>query len=264
MLKGSAYIFYSRGKINIKGLGERQTYFVEPPSSDVKLQLDVVRNDSGEFGTVPVVNVDGEAEPSTSVKKEEVLRSPSFVTYNKCTMVSTPSVQFIQNLPMCTNPNFETNGDGDDHRPERVSSPGLQMRRLVPGSTYTPSGSPNVTPRTSNAESPESQLKKSNRIAPHNGNSRSELRQPPPSIMEVPETIESGRVSRNSNSSGTIIDAFISKNDGQGSSSVDPGASGSSSEGSEQENSSDHSENGDGSRGSRSNRRAKKAKCVIS
>ena len=256
-MKGSPYIFYSRGKINVKGLGERQTYFVEPPSSNVKPQLEVVRNDSGEVGAVPVVNVDGETGPSTSVKKEEVLRSPSFVTYNKCTMVSTPSVQFLPNLP--ANPTFESN---DEHnlRPERSSGGGLEMHRLA-----TPGTSPAVSPRTSCAESPESQLKKNNRIAPHAHTSRSELRPPPPVIQEVSESSESGRVSRNSNSSGTIIDAFISKTENGTSSSVDPNtAAGSSSGGSEHENSSDHSESSDDSRNGRSNRRAKKAKCVIS
>ena len=255
MLKGSPYIFYSCGKIYLKGLGERQTYFVEPLSSDIELQLDVVCNNSGEVGGVPVVNIDGETGPSTSMEKEEVLRSPSFVTYKKCTMVTTPSVQFLQNL--FANPTYESN---DEHnlRPKHSSGRGLEKHWLT-----TPGTSPTVSPSKFCTESPESQMRK-NKIVPHAHTSRSELRPPPSVQQEVPDLSESGRVSRNANSSGTIINAFISKAENGTRSSVDPNTAGPGNGGSEHENSSNHSESSDYSTNERSNRRAKKAKCVIS
>ena len=155
-LKSSPSIFYSRGKINMKGLGDQQTYFVEPPSSDVKPHLDLVRNDSeGSSSTIPVINVD--EVQSTNVKKEDVSRSPSFVTYNKCTMVTTPSVQFIHTSP--SNPNFETNDEFSQDRPDRVSSEGLMMCR--PSVSASAENSPMPTPRNSSIDSPDTQIRKS-------------------------------------------------------------------------------------------------------
>lgn len=245
LLKGSPYVFYNRGKINIKGLGERQTYFVEPSDSNVK---PLVRNDS----SVPMINVASKSN-FLDVKKEDVLRSPSFVKYNKCTMVTTPSVQFLANAP--PNPHFESNSDEEHTR--RSSSPGLEMHRLSPAVTPVPS--PMTSPRTSQVDSPEAQFRKHNKVAPQN--SQSELRLPPPTIAEVSE---SGRTSRNSNSSGIVVDAFISKNRTAGNS-VDPVATTSGGNGgSGQENSNECSiDSEDSSRGSSSNRQ-KKAKCVIS
>ena len=118
LMKGSPYVFYSHGKITIKGLGQRQTYLIEPPSSTVNSHLELVRNDSDSSSSIPIVNVDEETSPNLTLsRKEEVLRSPSFVTYNKCTMVSTPSVQFLHTAPSI--PTFE-----DDNRERRSSSPG--------------------------------------------------------------------------------------------------------------------------------------------
>ena len=254
-LKGSPYIFYSRGYINIKGLGDRQTYFVEPPSSNTKPQLEVVRNDS----MVPIVSVD--EVQSTSAKKEDVVRSPSFVTYNKCTMVTTPSVQFIHTAP--SNPNFETDEDLSQPRPDRISGDGLVMCRPSVSAENTPV----TSPRSSNVDSPETQIRK-NRVAPNKTTSKSELR-PPPTIEEVSES-GSGRTSRNSNNnSASVIDAFISKNNTVSANGGAPAAVAtttvSNREQSMQENStSEHSDSGDSSGSERSNRRARKGKCVIS
>ena len=74
LMKGSPYVFYSRGKITIKGLGQRQTYFVEPPSSTVNSHLELVRNDSDSSSSIPIVNVDRETSPNLTLsRKEEVL-----------------------------------------------------------------------------------------------------------------------------------------------------------------------------------------------
>lgn len=254
-LKGSPYIFYSRGYINIKGLGDRQTYFVEPPSSSVKPQLEVVRYDS----MVPIVNID-EVE-STSAKKEDVFRSPSFVTYNKCTMVSTPSVQFIHTAP--SNPNFEIDEDLSQPRPDRISGEGLVMCRPSVSAENTPV----TSPRSSSVDSPETQIRK-NKVAPNKITSKTELR-PPPTIEEVSES-GSGRTSRNSNNNSlSVMDVFISKDNTANANGGAPAAvavmTTSNREQSMQENStSDYSESGDSSGSERSNRRARKGKCVIS
>ena len=146
----------------------------------------------------------------------------------------------------------------DDNRERRSSSPGLEMQRLAPG--YSPASTPLTTPRTSTSESPDIQYRKNNRVAPQN--SRNELR--PSSV--IAEVSESGRTSRNSVSSGTVIDAFILKNGSVGNS-VDPpaGTSGpSTSNGEREQNASgEHSESGDSSSSGKSNR-SRKAKCVIS
>ena len=259
-MKGSPYIFYSRGKINVKGLGDRQTYFVEPPSSEVKPHLDLVRNDSeGSSSAIPIINVD--EVQSTSIKKEDVSRSPSFVTYNKCTMVTTPSVQFIHTSP--SNPNFE-NDESSQDRPDRVSGEGLIMCR--PSVSASAENSPMPTPRNSSIDSPDTQIRK-NKVAPHKTISKIELRPPPPTIEEVSE---SGRSSRNSNNSISVIDAFISKNGtaANGGTSVDRttvASTTANNQQSVQENSSpDQSESGDSSGSEKSNKRAKGGKCVIS
>ena len=252
-LKGSPYIFYSRGYINIKGLGDRQTYFVEPPSSNVKPQLEVVRNDS----IIPIVNVD--EVQSIGTKKEDFLRSPSFVTYNKCTMVTTPSVQFIHTAP--SNPNFETDEDLSQLRPDRVSGEGLVMCRPSVSAENTPV----PTPRSSNIDSPETQIRK-NKVAPNKTTSKTELR-PPPTIEEVSES-GSGRTSRNSNNnSASVINAFISNNrtTSNGGTPASLATTTANREQSMEENStSDQSEGGESSGSDRSNGRSKKGKCVIS
>ena len=256
-LKGSPYIFYSRGYINIKGLGDRQTYFVEPPSSNVKPQLEVVRSDS----LVPVVNID--EVRATGIKKEDVLRSPSFVTYNKCTMVSTPSVQFIHTAP--SNPNFESDEYSSELRPDRVSGEGLVMCRPSVSSENTPM----PTPKSSSADSPDAQIRR-NKVAPNKTTSKSDLR-PPPTIQEVSE-VGSERTSTNSNNnSASIIDAFISNN-GTAVNGETPAAVATTAANREQQSTQEnsgseacHSEGGDSSGSDRSNRRAKnKGKCVIS
>ena len=255
-LKGSPYVFYSRGHINIKGLGDRQTYFVEPPSSNVKPQLEIVRHDS----IVPILSID-EVEP-TSIKKEDVMRSPSFVTYNKCTMVSTPSVQFIHTAP--SNPKFETDQDTDQLRPDRISGEGLVMCR--PSISDSAENTPVPTPRSSNVDLPETQIRK-NKIAPNKITSRSELR-PPPTIEEVSES-GSGRTSRNSNNnSAAVMDVFISgtKNGTvvNGETPVAVAMATTSREQSMQENPIlEHSDGGESSGSDGSNRR-RKGKCVIS
>lgn len=252
-LKGSPYIFYSRGYIHIKGLGDRQTYFVEPPSSNVKPQLEVVRNDS----LVPIVNVD--EVQSIGIKKEDVVRSPSFVTYNKCTMVSTPSVQFIHTAP--SNPNFETDEDLSQLRPDRVSGDGLVMCRPLLSAENTPV----PTPRSSSVDLPETQIRK-NKVAPNKTTSKTELR-PPPTIEEVSES-GSGRTSRNSNNNSTsVINTFISSNRtaSNGGTPAALATTTANQEQSMQENStSDQSEDGESSGSDTSSRRSKKGKCVIS
>ncbi len=254
-LKGSPYIFYSRGYINIKGLGDRQTYFVEPPSSNVKPQLEVVRHDS----IVPLLSID--EVQSTSIKKEDVVRSPSFVTYNKCTMVSTPSVQFIHTAP--SNPNFETDEDQDQLRPDRISGEGLMMCRPSVSAENTPVPSP----KSSSVDLPETQIRK-NKIAPNKSTSRSELR-PPPTIEEVSES-GSGRTSRNSNNnSAAVMDVFISSSKNgtvaNGETPVAVATTTANGGQSSQDNStSDQSDSGESSGSDRSSRRDKKGKCVIS
>lgn len=251
-------MFYSRGKISVKGLGERQTYFVEPPDSNVKPDLELVRNDS----SIPLINVPSKRTISNflDVKKEDVLRSPSFVMYKKCTMVTTPSVQFLPNVP--SKPHFESNSD--EERSRRSSSPGLEMHRLTPGAV-TPASTPMTSPRTSQVDSPETQLRKHNRIAPQN--SKGELRPLPPTLAEVSE---SGRTSRNSNSSGSVVNAFISKNRTAGND-LDPMATATagnerSGNRNQQENSAaEHSIDSEDSSGSSSSSKQKKGKqCVIS
>ena len=71
---GKPYLFYSRGKIVVKGLGERQTYFVEPGDEsddecDGETRMHVFEERESS---------DSETEPG----QERFIRSPSFVKYN--------------------------------------------------------------------------------------------------------------------------------------------------------------------------------------
>ena len=260
LLKGSPYVFYSRGKINVKGLGEKQTYFVEPPSSGGIEDLVMIQPDSEEEKLIPIVSIGEEGSDDVSKgRSQEVIRSPSFVTYKTCTMVSTPSVQFLHPSP--SSPKFETDSETRHLRPSRSS--GLEMLRPPPPSEgVSPEGSPLPSPRTSNADSPsvfEPQIRR-NKIAPHKVN---ELKQqPPPTLTEIPE---SGRTSRASNHSVSVIDAFISKNEKTGDS-VDLSTSVASKDENEEENSSSEgseSENSSGS-GKSNGKSNKRGKCVIS
>lgn len=93
MLKGKPYVFYSRGKIRVKGLGLRQTYFVEPASDHdgttrIMVQPEDRDSDSDGGGT----------------GLDPKLRSPSFIRYQQLTVVksSTPSLPRMDSNPFHT------------------------------------------------------------------------------------------------------------------------------------------------------------------
>jgi len=93
MLKGKPYVFYSRGKIRVKGLGLRQTYFVEPASDHdgttrIMVQPEDRDSDSDDMGT----------------GFDPKLRSPSFIRYQQLTVVkpSTPSLHRMDSNPFHT------------------------------------------------------------------------------------------------------------------------------------------------------------------
>ena len=243
-LKGSPCIFYSRGYINVKGLGDRQTFFVEPPDSKMNPTQMLARNES--VITLPVAE-------AADTQKEEASRNASFVTYSKCTMVTTPSVQFVHTAP--SNPSFETDvDDSSQSRPDRTSSEGLVMRRPAPSSENTPMS----TPRSSSVDSPDTQIRR-NKVAPNKVASKTELK---PMIEEVAESEET---SGNSTASASVIDAFISKNSGTaGVNGGAPAPVAATTVAIEEQNRQENSTANQSTNGGSENRRAKKAKCVIS
>ena len=95
MLKGKPYTFYSRGKIRVKGLGLRQTYFVEPVSdhdgtTHIMVQPEDQDSDSDGVGT----------------GLDPKLRNPSFIRFNQLTVVKPSSPSLVR---MDSNP-FHSSG----------------------------------------------------------------------------------------------------------------------------------------------------------
>lgn len=75
-----AYTFYNRGKIEVKGLGLKQTYFVEPPPEDGNCATDLRISQSGSSFLV------------TNGQKDDAFnRNPSFVKFSRCTIVNPPN-----------------------------------------------------------------------------------------------------------------------------------------------------------------------------
>ena len=77
-------MFYNRGKIEVKGLGLKQTYFIEPPCEDGKTSdVIVVKPDSPSGYSLRV--------DSSNSQQDQFIRNPSFVRFSKCTIVNTLS-----------------------------------------------------------------------------------------------------------------------------------------------------------------------------
>ena len=76
LLSGLPFTFFSRGRITIKSLGEKQTYFVEPECDDAFALME-------------------EEEWNVGSPTESFVRSPSFVKYHKILPVTsfTPPLQ---------------------------------------------------------------------------------------------------------------------------------------------------------------------------
>ncbi len=76
-------MFYSRGLIDIKGLGQKQTYFVERPGADGAVcEIIIVRPDSGN---------EDKSSVSSNIHRgslENGMRTSSFIRLSKCTIVS--------------------------------------------------------------------------------------------------------------------------------------------------------------------------------
>lgn len=83
MLRKKPFVFYSRGKIEVKGLGLRETYFIEPANG-----FDGVK-------TIMVERADSSLQSSLPVERQmEFIRSSSFVRYNQIVQLK-PSASIV-------------------------------------------------------------------------------------------------------------------------------------------------------------------------
>ena len=94
-LHRESYQFFSRGKIWVKGLGERQTYFVEP-GDEVDTMISENSQDS---------DSETNSNVGLTVPPDAFLRSPSFVKYNRIKPVQlTPFTSNNSLTPAPANP----------------------------------------------------------------------------------------------------------------------------------------------------------------
>ena len=83
MLRKKPFVFFSRGKIEVKGLGLRETYFIEPANG-----FDGIK-------TIMVESADGTLLPSLPVDHSmDFIRTCSFVRYNQIVQMK-PSASIV-------------------------------------------------------------------------------------------------------------------------------------------------------------------------
>ena len=113
LLEGKPFIPYSRGLINIKGLGERQTYFIEPAVgelSNAPSRVILVQPETADRENAKISVTSQSSAVSSVLELDSMSRSPSFVEYDEIRRVNLQSSTKQEPMGNTLSPKTSTSG----------------------------------------------------------------------------------------------------------------------------------------------------------